>query len=79
VKPRRSQKNHRDLAAVALEERVLAGRHHQVGELRRQESAQPAEPLELIDLRLDALLELTVEGGELRRLRHDRVVVLLYP
>ena len=39
--------HHDDLAPVALEERLVAGVDDQVGQLRRQEAAQPAHPLEL--------------------------------
>ena len=44
-----------DLAPVALEERVVARRDDELGELRRQEAAQPPEALELVDLLAHAL------------------------
>ena len=67
----------RDLLAMALEERLVAGRHDELGDLRREEAAQPSRSLELGDLLLDALLELPVPRGQLCRLRLDRVVVAL--
>ena len=66
-----------DLATVAAQEGVVAGRDHELRELRRQEAPQPAEALEGLDLRLDPLLELAVPGRELVGLRLDRVVVAL--
>ena len=36
-----------DLAPVALQERLVARSRHEVGELRRKEAAQPADPLQL--------------------------------
>ena len=47
----------RDLAAVALQERLVAGADHEVDELGRQEAPQPAEPLQLVDLLRHALLQ----------------------
>src|SRR4029453_7701123 len=67
----------RDLATVALEEGLVAGRDDQVGDLRRKETLQPPHPVELGDLFLDPLLELSVPPGELGRLLPDRVVILL--
>ena len=67
----------RDLLPVALEERLVARRHDELGDLRRQEAPQPPRALELGDLLLDALLELAVPRGQLGRLRLDRVVVAL--
>ena len=43
----------RDLAAVALEQVIRAGREGNLRELGRQESAEPAEPLDLADLARD--------------------------
>ena len=68
-----------DLAAVALEERLVAGVDDELDELGREETAQPADPLQLLDLRAHALLELAVPRRELLRLRLDRVVVALDP
>ena len=48
--------HHGDLAAVALEQLLVARRHDQLGELRRQEALQPADALDLGDLLRDALL-----------------------
>ena len=55
-----------DLPPVALEEGMVARGHDQVGKLRREEAAQPAEPLQLVDLLLHAPLELLVERRQLR-------------
>ena len=70
---------HRDLAAVALENRLVARGDDRVGELRREEPLQPPQPAELRHLFLHALLERAVELRELRGLRLDRVVVALDP
>ena len=70
---------HRDLPAMAAEDRVVARRDDRVGELRREEPPQPPQPLELHDLRLHALLERSIQLGQLRGLRRDRVVVALDP
>ena len=51
------EEDHGDLAPVGLERIVGAAGHDQLGELRREEALQPAEPLELGDLLRDALLE----------------------
>ena len=68
-----------DLAAVAAQERLVTGVDHDLGDLRRQEAAQPAEPVELGDLGVDALLEVLVQLGERGRLRGHGVVVALDP
>ena len=39
-----------DLAAVVLQHLLVAGRDDRLGKLRRQEPAQPADPLQLVDL-----------------------------
>ncbi len=62
--------DHRDLAAVAGEDRLVAGGDDRLGELRRQESLEALHPLELLDLGIDALRERPVE-------LLDRVVVAL--
>ena len=49
-----------DLAAVAAQERLVPAVDDQLGDLRRQEPAQPAEPFELGHLRGHPLLELLV-------------------
>ncbi len=67
VKPRRSTNT------------VGAAGDDELGELRREEALEPSEPLELRDLRLDALLEIAVEVGEFGRLRLDRAVEILDP
>ena len=67
----------RDLATVALEEGLVARRDDQVGDLRREESLQPPHPVDLGDLFLDPLLELSVPLGELGRLLPNGVVILL--
>ena len=43
----------------------MPGDNDQVGDLRRQETAQPAHALDLADLIVDALLEATIERGKL--------------
>src|SRR5262245_321043 len=70
---------HRDLAAVAAKNRLVAGGDDRIGELRREEPPQALEPPELLELRLHALLEGAVEIDELRGLGLDRVVVPLDP
>src|SRR5437762_844782 len=47
----------------------LSRRDDQVGNLRRQEAAQPPHALDLADLLVDALLESLVQGAQLLRLR----------
>ena len=64
---------------MALQERLVARAHHELGELRRQEAPEPADALQLIDLLGDTLLERPVPRGELGRLGDDRVVVALDP
>ena len=54
-----------DLAPVALQRIVGAAGDDQLGELRREEALQPADPLELRDAVGDALLERAVQLGEL--------------
>ena len=66
-----------DLAAVTFEEGFVARRHDDVDDLRRQEPLQTPDPLQLLDLLADASLQDPVPLAELRRLRLDRVVVLL--
>ena len=63
---------------MALQERVVARVDDEIGELRREEAAKPAEALQLVDLLGDSLLELPVPSGELGRLGDDRVVVALH-
>ena len=63
---------HRDLPAVAGEDRLVAGRDDRLGELRREESLEALQALELLDLRLHALFERPVQ-------LLDRVVVALDP
>ena len=67
----------RDLAAVAVEQRLVARRDDQVDELRSQKALQPADLCQLLDLLTDALLELPVPALELRGLGLDRVVIAL--
>ncbi len=62
--------DHRDLSPVASEDRLVTGRDDRVGELRREESPEPPEPLELGHLLLDAPLERAVQ------LRNGVVVAL---
>ena len=68
-----------DLAAVALEDGLVAGVDDELGHLRRQEAAEAGRPLERRDLRLDALLQLTVPRLQLGGLPADRVLVALDP
>ena len=58
-----------DLAAVAFQLLLVSRRDDQVGNLRRQEAAQPPHALDLADLLVDALLESLVQGAQLLRLR----------
>jgi hypothetical protein len=69
--------HHRDVAPMALQERLVAGGHDQVGQLGREEPAQPAQPLQLLDLLLDPLGEGAVPLGQLGRLPLDGLVVAL--
>jgi hypothetical protein len=66
------REQHRDLPPMAAQDILVAGTDDRVGELRREEAAEPPEPLELLDLHLDALLE-----GPIQLL--ERVVVTLDP
>ena len=67
----------RDLAPMALEHALVVARDDDVGELRRQESQEPAEALQLVDLSLHPALEGAVQLRELPGLGLDGVVVLL--
>ena len=68
------EEDDRDLAAVALQRIVGAAGDDQLGELRREEALQPADPLELAHAVGDALLERSVELGELALLAQHLVV-----
>ena len=70
---------HRDHAPMAAEDRVVTRRDDRFDELRREEPAELPDPLELHDLGLHPLLERSIQLGELRGLRRDRVVVALDP
>ena len=67
----------RDLATVTLKEGLVARRDDQVGDLRREESLQPTHAVDLSDLFLDPVFELSVPLGELGRLLPNGVVILL--
>src|SRR4029077_13289512 len=71
--------HHRDLAAVPVEEGLIARADDEVGQLGRQEAAEPAYAFQLLKLVLDALLELAVPASQLGGLVFDRVVVPLDP
>ena len=62
----------RHLAAMAAQDRLLTRREDRLRHLGRQEPAELPRPLELLDLRLDPLLERAVQ-------LLDRVVVALDP
>ena len=66
-----------DLAAVALQERLVAGVQDQLGHLRWEEAPQTRGPLELRDLRLDAFLQLAIPCLQLFRLTANRVLIAL--
>jgi hypothetical protein len=66
---------HHDLAAMTAEQVLVTD--HQIGQLWRQEVAQPAGAFQLLELRGDAGLELRVPRGELVGLPPDGVVVPL--
>jgi hypothetical protein len=70
---------HRDLPAVALQNWVVARAHERISELRREEAAEPLQPLELLELRPHAFFERSVQLEQLYGLRLDRVVVALDP
>ena len=71
--------DHDDLAPVAGQERLVAGVHDQLGQLRAEEPAQPAHPLQLRHLALDPRLQFLVPRGQLGSLPLDRVLVPLDP
>ena len=79
VKPRRSQKTTTISRRWLREEALVARVDHQVDQLRREEPAQPVDPLELVDLRVDARLQLGVPLRQLGGLPLDGVVVALHP
>ena len=67
-----------DVAAVTCQDfLVAAGRQNEFGDLRRQKPFQAADAFDFRDLVGDALLERLVPGGEVGRLRGDRVVQFL--
>ena len=78
VKPRRSQNTTDDLAAVALQQALAAGRDDQVGHLGRQEAPQPADPLDLRHLLRHPPLQRAVPGRELGRLELEPAGLLLH-
>ena len=61
-----------DVLAVAVEQLLAARRHHQLGDLRGQETLEPGHALDLAELIGDALLQVAVHVGDL-------VVQLLQP
>ena len=71
------EEHHGDLAAMALQRIVGAAADDQLGQLRREEAAQPPDPLELGDLRRHALLERGVPLLDFVGQRLDRVVQAL--
>ena len=75
--PAQVTEQHRHLAPMATEDRFVARRHDRVGQLRREETLQLPQPLQLFDLLRNTFLERLVELAQLRRLRLDRVVVPL--
>src|SRR5437762_13544289 len=48
---------HDDIAPVALEDGLTAGRHNSLRDLRREEPLQPANPFDFTDLRCNPLLK----------------------
>jgi hypothetical protein len=75
--PAEVAEQHGDLPPVAPEEGLVAGGDHQVGQLRREEPAQPSHPPELLHLPLDTLLQRAVQLGQLGGLPFNGVVVAL--
>jgi hypothetical protein len=65
---RKIAERHDDLAAVALEQALLAVRDDDLRHLRRQEPLERAEPLDLADLGRDAGFERAAPVLEARRL-----------
>ena len=61
------EKADRDLAAMGLQRVVRPACHDELGELRREEALQSAEPLDQRDLLRDALLERAVPLLQLPR------------
>ena len=62
-----------DLAPVCLQQVLAAAIDDRLGNLRRKEAFQSRQAVELRQLLLNALLELPVPFGELRRLRSNLV------
>ena len=67
--PAQIAEHHGDLAAVAVEQLLVAARQDELGDLRRQEALEPAHAFDLGDLLRDALLERPVPAREFGRLR----------
>ena len=65
-----------DVAPVAFEDRLAAGSNDRLRELRRQKPLQPADPLDLADLRRDACFERLVPRGEFGRLDFEPLRLL---
>jgi hypothetical protein len=68
------EEHDRDLAAMALQRILGAAGDDQLGELRREEALQPADPLELAHAVGHALLEAPVQLGELALLAQHLLV-----
>ena len=69
--PPKVAEDHHDLAAVAVQERLVARVHDQLGELRGQEPAELAHPLELADLGLHPRPPAPGSSGQLVCLPRD--------
>ena len=64
---------------MTLEHAFVPRGHDQVGDLGREEPAEAAQALELLDLGLNASLERVIPFGQLRGLTLDGVVISLDP
>ena len=71
--------DHHDLASMAAQEVLVPGVHHQIDELWGEEPPQPVDPLQVLHLGGDPLLQLGVPLPQLGGLPVDRVVVALHP
>src|SRR6516162_11409354 len=63
-----------DVAAMALENALVAGRDDHLGELRREKALKPSDLFKLAELGRDPVLQRPVPTGQLRRLLLNRVV-----
>jgi hypothetical protein len=63
--PAKIAEHDRDILAVTIEQLLAPRRHHQLGDLRGQESLEAGHALDLAELIGDALLQVAVHVGDL--------------